>query len=161
MQKFSFQRVTLFGALQTIAAALPPVPPEFPSIGAFLIIGVGHPWLPRPSAGLLDPTYRCTCTCHHQRGPQALESTQGGEEPDRFRAPRGVHQVLKSLKKITKQTATPRTCLDMFACPTGFRAIRWSPTCRLCVRNVCSGAGFGRQPFFFKIFVPIGQIYIA
>ena len=54
------------------------LPPEFPLIGVFLIIGVGHPWLPRPSAGLLDPTYRCTCTCYHQRGPQALESTQGG-----------------------------------------------------------------------------------
>ena len=38
----------------------------------------------------------------------------------------------------------------MVGCSTGFRAIHWSPTCRLCVRNVCSGAGFGRHPFFLK-----------
>ena len=67
---------------------------------------MGHPWLPRPSARLLDFTYRCTCTCYHPWGPESLESTQGGEEPDRFRAPRGVLQVLQSLKKTTKHTAT-------------------------------------------------------
>ena len=70
------------------------------------MIGLGHPWLPWPFAHLLDPTYRCTCTCYHQWGPQALVSKQGGEEPDRFRAPRWVLQVRKSLKKITKQTVT-------------------------------------------------------
>ena len=103
MKRMELQRkgtTNLFSRAQFLANA------EFPLIRVFLIIGVGHPWLPRPSAGLLDPTYRCTCTCYHQRGPQALESTQGGEEPDRFRAPRGVLQVLKILKKITKQTAT-------------------------------------------------------
>ena len=78
---------------QPVERRLGGVPPEFPLIGVFPIIGVGHPWLPRPSAGLLDPTYRCTCTCYHQRGPQALESTQGGEEPDRFRAPGGSSRL--------------------------------------------------------------------
>ena len=38
----------------------------------------------------------------------------------------------------------------MIACSTSFRDMHLLPTCLLCDRNVCTGAGFGRHPFFLR-----------